>query len=289
MGEDNYSLGSRVFHMIRENILSGKYERDEELKEKSIGEELGVSRTPVREALRQLELEGLVTIIPNKGAYVVGISQKDIKDIYEIRSRLEGLCAKWAAENITKEQADIIGEVANICTGTAATALSMIINRSTNITTPLVEVLDKENTLESDNHILVKVPYTSGLDGTNLMVLDVQDALVIASLMMGGDGRNLSNLQLDDLTLSAIAEAMNQMCGSIATSMASLLSRPTDIGFPLINSKDRKTFEIPDELCNGTDIVKVTFRLTVEDLIDSELIQLYPISIVKQILKQEDI
>lgn len=106
MGEDNYSLGSRVFHMIRENILSGKYERDEELKEKSIGEELGVSRTPVREALRQLELEGLVTIIPNKGAYVVGISQKDIKDIYEIRSRLEGLCAKWAAENITKEQLD---------------------------------------------------------------------------------------------------------------------------------------------------------------------------------------
>ena len=192
-------------------------------------------------------------------------------------------------ENITKEQADIIGEVANICTGTAATALSMIINRSTNITTPLVEVLDKEDTLESDSHILVKVPYTSGLDGTNLMVLDVQDALVIASLMMGGDGRNLSNLQLDDLTLSAIAEAMNQMCGSIATSMASLLSRPTDIGFPLINSKNRKTFEIPDELCNGTDIVKVTFRLTVEDLIDSELIQLYPISIVKQILKQEDI
>ena len=86
MSEDNYSLSSRVFHTIRENILSGKYATDEELKEKSIGEELGVSRTPVREALRQLELEGLVTIIPNKGAYVVGISQKDIRDIYEIRS-----------------------------------------------------------------------------------------------------------------------------------------------------------------------------------------------------------
>ena len=110
MGEDNYSLGSRVFHMIRENILSGKYERDEELKEKSIGEELGVSRTPVREALRQLKLEGLVTIIPNKGAYVVGISQKDIKDIYEIRSRLEGLCAKWAAVNVTEEQLNELEE-----------------------------------------------------------------------------------------------------------------------------------------------------------------------------------
>ena len=81
-----------------------------ELKEKNIGEELGVSRTPVREALRQLELEGLVTIIPNKGAYVVGISKKDIQDIYEIRSRLEGLCAKWAADKITKEQLDELDE-----------------------------------------------------------------------------------------------------------------------------------------------------------------------------------
>ena len=106
MGDDNYSLSSRVFRILRENILSGKYAPDEELKEKTIGEELGVSRTPVREALRQLELEGLVTIIPNKGAYVVGISRKDIRDIYEIRSRLEGLCAKWAAEHITKEQLD---------------------------------------------------------------------------------------------------------------------------------------------------------------------------------------
>lgn len=110
MGEDNYSLSARVFHTIRENILSGKYATEEELKEKTIGEELGVSRTPVREALRQLELEGLVTIIPNKGASVVGISRKDIRDIYEIRSRLEGLCARWAAEKIKKEQLDELEE-----------------------------------------------------------------------------------------------------------------------------------------------------------------------------------
>lgn len=104
MSEDNYSLSGRVFHKIREDILSGKYQRDETLKEKTIGDELGVSRTPVREALRQLELEGLVTIIPNKGASVVGISKEDIKDIYEIRARLEGLCAKRAAKNVTSSQ-----------------------------------------------------------------------------------------------------------------------------------------------------------------------------------------
>ena len=56
MSEDGHSLSARVFHTLREEILSGKYQKDEELKEKTIGEELGVSRTPVREALRQLEL-----------------------------------------------------------------------------------------------------------------------------------------------------------------------------------------------------------------------------------------
>ncbi|MGN0157267.1 MAG: GntR family transcriptional regulator, partial [Lachnospiraceae bacterium] len=107
---DKFSLRGRVFHKIREDILSGKYKENEELKEVAIGEELGVSRTPVREAFRQLELEGLIQIIPNKGAYVTGITVKDVKDIYMIRSKLEGLCAMWATENITKEQMEELEE-----------------------------------------------------------------------------------------------------------------------------------------------------------------------------------
>lgn len=107
---DKYSLRGRVFHKIREDILNGKYKEHDELKEAAIGAELGVSRTPVREALRQLELEGLVNIIPNKGAYVTGISKKDIRDIYMIRSLLEGLCARWATENITPEQMEALEE-----------------------------------------------------------------------------------------------------------------------------------------------------------------------------------
>jgi flagellar motor switch protein FliN/FliY len=178
--------------------------------------------------------------------------------------------------------------VANICTGNAATTLSLILNHSTNITTPCVEVLKDEASLSQDGHILVKVPYTKGLDGTNLMILREKDAFVIANLMMGGDGTDVSQMTMDELTISAISEAMNQMCGTIATSMASLLGKATDIGYPLVNSSFRKTFEIPDELCNGSDIVKVVFHLTVEGLIDSELLQLYPLSIVKQILKQEE-
>lgn len=109
-GVSNYSLSGKVFYRIREDILAGKYLHNEELREKTIADELGVSRTPVREALRQLELEGLVTIIPNKGASVVGITRKDVQDIYEIRSHLEGLCAKWASANITAEQLDELDE-----------------------------------------------------------------------------------------------------------------------------------------------------------------------------------
>lgn len=108
---DKYSLRGRVYKKLREDILSGVYKENEELKETTIGQELGVSRTPVREALRQLELEGLVTLIPNKGAYVTGITSKDIHDIYTIRSYLEGLCAKWACEHITDAQIEALEEI----------------------------------------------------------------------------------------------------------------------------------------------------------------------------------
>lgn len=107
---DKYSLRGRVFHKLREDILNGKYKENEELREVAIGEELGVSRTPVREAFRQLELEGLIQIVPNKGAYVTGITAKDVKDIYMIRSLLEGLCARWATEHISREQMEEMEE-----------------------------------------------------------------------------------------------------------------------------------------------------------------------------------
>lgn len=107
---DKYSLRGRVFHRIREDILNGKYRENEELREVTIGEELGVSRTPVREAFRQLELEGLIHIVPNKGAYVTGITSKDVRDIYAMRSLLEGLCARWATEHITEEQMEEMEE-----------------------------------------------------------------------------------------------------------------------------------------------------------------------------------
>lgn len=110
MLEENQSLSARVYRSLEDDILTGRYQPDDELKEKSIADEMGVSRTPVREALRQLELQGLVTIVPNRGARVVGLTRQDMHDIYEMRSLLEGLCAAKAAKNATREQIEAMEE-----------------------------------------------------------------------------------------------------------------------------------------------------------------------------------
>lgn len=108
---DKYSLRGRVFNRLREDILTGKYKKGESIIESRVSKDLGVSRTPVREALRQLELEELVSIIPNKGAVVTGINADDIRDIYMIRSLIEGLAARKAATLMTESQIESLEEI----------------------------------------------------------------------------------------------------------------------------------------------------------------------------------
>jgi DNA-binding GntR family transcriptional regulator len=108
---ERYSLHSQVFNYIRDAILNGRYKPGDPLVETKLAEELGVSRTPIREAIRQLELEGLVISIPNKGVVVDGVSQQDIDDIYTIRSMLEGLAARWAAQRIDEQGLKALEEI----------------------------------------------------------------------------------------------------------------------------------------------------------------------------------
>jgi DNA-binding GntR family transcriptional regulator len=111
MIENGSSLSKRVFNKLESDIINGIYKEGDSLNESRICEELGVSRTPVREAVRQLEHEGLVKIVPNKGALILGVSRKDIEDICAIRMLMEGLAARWAAENITDEEIDELKEL----------------------------------------------------------------------------------------------------------------------------------------------------------------------------------
>lgn len=110
-GSDKSSLRGKVFTSIREAILDGTYQKGAVIRESAIAAELGVSRTPVREAIRQLELEGLVESIPNKETIVSGITEEDVQDIFMIRSRLEGLAGRKAAERITEEELKALEEI----------------------------------------------------------------------------------------------------------------------------------------------------------------------------------
>ena len=104
MQQSGDPLRIQVINTLEDAILNGSYKEGDSLNELRLSKSLGVSRTPVREALMQLELEGLVKNIPNKGAVVVGISEQDVEDIYEIRIRIEGLAARLCAEKITDEE-----------------------------------------------------------------------------------------------------------------------------------------------------------------------------------------
>lgn len=112
--KDANSLREKVFSIIEDDILNGRRADGEALKEAQLSDELGVSRTPVREAIRQLELEGLVRVVPNKGAVVQAIKACDVDDIYAIRMPLEGLCARWAAERISEEAVDDLRQVLDL-------------------------------------------------------------------------------------------------------------------------------------------------------------------------------
>lgn len=105
------SLGHKIFCILRDKILNEDYEAGQKLNEVALSKELNISRTPIREALKQLELEGLVKSIPNKGVYVLGFSPRDIDDMLEIRLVLEGLSIQLAIDRISEAELEKIKEI----------------------------------------------------------------------------------------------------------------------------------------------------------------------------------
>ncbi len=182
---------------------------------------------------------------------------------------------------LTIQEVDALGEMGNISMGTSATTLYALLGHKVMITTPQVTVCSWEELSEqfSTTYVAVKVEYTEGLNGANLLVLKENDAKVITDLMMGGDGSNTSG-ELTDLHLSAIGEAMNQMIGSAATSMSSMFDKKVDISPPKAFSMTFK--ENPDIVFQpGDKLVKIAFKMEIGELIDSEIMQLIPLSFAK--------
>jgi flagellar motor switch protein FliN/FliY len=191
---------------------------------------------------------------------------------------------------LSQDEVDILGEVANISMGNAATALSMMVNQRVDITTPNVQVINRSEALNDYEKtcIFVQIHYIVGLDGNNVFILKEPDVLVLTDLMMGGPGRGVTG-EVGELHLSAISEAMNQMMGASATSMSSMLNTMVDISPPELNRIDVESVRSFEKMFESSldKFVKISFRLEIgEDLVDSTMVQLYPVSFAKAIVEK---
>ena len=188
---------------------------------------------------------------------------------------------------LSSEEKDAIGEISNISMGTAATTLSTLLNQKVLITTPNVSIANWEDISQSYDRpcVFIQISYIEGLDGNNILILREKDVKIITDLMMGGNGEDVDGTELSELLLSAICEAMNQMMGSAATSISSVLEKKVDISPPtasLIDMDGSIDEEGFGDFLKG-EFVKVSFRLEIGTLIDSELMQLYPIDFAKEL------
>ena len=101
---NSFSLTDEIADVVRERILKGEYEIGEKIKENQIATELRVSRTPIREAFKILENEGLIDYVPNRGCFAKGFTKQDVEDIYAVREALEALAVNWAVDRITEKE-----------------------------------------------------------------------------------------------------------------------------------------------------------------------------------------
>ncbi|THE14478.1 flagellar motor switch phosphatase FliY [Bacillus timonensis] len=180
---------------------------------------------------------------------------------------------------------DALGEIGNISFGSSATALSTLLNQKVEITTPNVSLVLSSELADEFPHpyVAIYVNYTAGFTGTNLLVIKQSDAAIIADLMLGGNGLAAPE-NLGDLQLSAVQEAMNQMMGSAATSMSTVFSKKIDISPPNIDILDIKQGEGAENLPADDILVKISFRLTIGELIDSTIMQLVPVGFAKELV-----
>ena len=187
---------------------------------------------------------------------------------------------------ITDTDKDLLGEIGNISMGSASTALYQLINQQVNITTPVVSVttLKEIKAGFQTPNIVLDIEYIAGIVGRNILIIKTYDGLVISNLMMGGDGNITDVHELSELEISAVSEAMNQMIGSAATSMATMFGRKVDISPPNAKVVTDSSEPISTAIPEDQPIVKVSFKMTIGDIVDSNIMQIFPIETAKNIV-----
>ncbi|KRF68168.1 flagellar motor switch protein FliN [Bacillus sp. Soil768D1] len=216
------------------------------------------------------------------------LSQDEIDALLKGSSDIEDEVNFLSIEDyLSMMELDALGEIGNISFGSSATALSTLLNQKVDITTPAVTLIERGKIAEEFPHpyVAIQVQYTEGFTGINMLVIKQSDAAIIADLMLGGDGLNPSEM-LGEIQLSAVQEAMNQMMGSAATSMSTIFSKKVDISPPSIDLLNFLNGEGENAIPDEDLFAKISFRLRVGTLIDSNIMQVLPLEFAKGLVSE---
>ena len=191
-----------------------------------------------------------------------------------------------SATSFNEMEFDAIGEIMNISLGSSATAVSTLLGTKVNITTPIVQVLTKDDFDFQDLEpaVGVEISYVKGLSGKSVMLFSRNDVRVIVSMMMGAEIPE-EEFVMDEINASAIREAMNQMMGASATALSEFLGTTVDISTPIsYEIDDGNAFK--DKYFDGSeDSVVIRFTLEIEGKLSSEFINIMSVDLVKRLLE----
>ena len=181
---------------------------------------------------------------------------------------------------------DAIGEIMNISLGSSATAVSNLLDHRVDITTPKVKVVDAQDfSLENVNPAVgVEIRYVAGLDGSNIMLLKISDVKIIVDILMGMETPE-DEFELNDLTLSAVCEVMNQMMGSSSTALSDFLGRVVNISTPVtFDATDIDVMRKEHLPVEKGPIVVVSFALSIEGSMTSEFMNVMSVELAKELV-----
>lgn len=180
---------------------------------------------------------------------------------------------------------DAIGEILNISLGSSATSVSELLGQPVNITTPEVKLM-KTSEFDIKTYepaIAVEINYVQGLSGKNMLILKESDVKVIVGLLLQTDFSD-QEFVMDEMNVGAICEVMNQMMGAAATALSQFLNRSINISPPKSFSIDNSEKFKQEYFEDNADIIAVYFNLMIGDMVNSEFINVMPISLAKELV-----
>lgn len=181
---------------------------------------------------------------------------------------------------------DAIGEIFNISLGSSATAVSNMLARRVDITTPTVSVVSAKDFTLGDLQpaIGVKIDYVAGLSGSNIMLLKRSDVRAIVDILMGSTTKD-EDFEINELNMSAICEVMNQMMGAASTAMSDFLNRMVNISTPQAFEIGSLEEFVEKYFPSNGILVVVRFKFSIEDAVESEFMSALNTDLVRELLK----